>query len=102
MLPVMAPKDPAPPRSLARRVLDALSPGSVAVAIGFAVAAAAVLKPVFVTSFIVLLGRTLFVSLLLLAVFVGAQRLPEHRLPRWLPRWLFTVLAVALAATLKK
>ena len=100
MLPLMAQKDPVQARALARRVLDALSPGGIAVAIGFAVAAAVALNPVFVTPFIVLLGRTLFVSLLLLAVFVGAQRVPEHRLPRWLPRWLFTVLAVALAAPL--
>jgi sensor histidine kinase YesM len=56
-----------------------------------------IFSPIFV-SFPVLLGRSLFLAMLLLITFVAAQQVPEHRLPRWLPRWLFTVLAVGLAA----
>ena len=83
-----------------RRVLASFNAGSLGVAIGFAVSAAALLNPVFVTPFAVLLGRTLFLSMFLLLVFVACQRLAEHRLPAWLPRWLLTTLAVALAAPL--
>jgi len=88
------------PSGLTRRVLSSLHLGSLGVAIGFAVTAAAVLNPIFVIPFAELLGRTLFVSTLLLLVFVAAQRVPETKLPRWLPRWLFTVMAVGVAAPL--
>jgi sensor histidine kinase YesM len=84
-----------PPR--ATRLLNG---GSLGVALGFAITAAIVFTPWFVTSFWVLLGRCLFVAVVLLLAFTGAQRLPERWLPRWLPRWLVAVLAVALAAPL--
>ncbi len=74
--------------------------GTLGVAVGFAITAAVMLNPIFVTSFWVLLGRTVFVSMLLLLAFVGAQRLSDKYLPAWLPRWLFTVIAVGLAAPL--
>jgi signal transduction histidine kinase len=96
-----APKTPPPtPGDLGRHVLAALNPSSLGVAIGFGVSAAALLNPIFETPFPVMLGRTLFLSMFLLLVFVACQRVAEHRLPRWLPRWLLTVLAVALAAPL--
>jgi hypothetical protein len=90
---------PAAP-SRAQRVVASLNTGSLGVSIGFAFTAAALLNPVFSTPFLVLLGRTLFVSMLLLLVFVGTQRLPQRWLPGWLPRWLFTVVSVGLAAPL--
>ena len=83
-----------PPPVMARRVLASFNSSSMGVSIGFAVTAAVVLNPVFSIPFLVLLGRTLFLSMCLLLGFVGAQRLPERWLPRWLPRWLFAVLAV--------
>jgi signal transduction histidine kinase len=102
IVPVMAPVTAPPnvPPAPGRRALASLNAGSLGVAIGFAVTAAAVLNPIFVTPFAVLLGRTLFLSMFLLLVFVACQRVPEQRQPGWLPRWLLTVLAVALAAPL--
>ena len=85
---------------MARRVTASLNTGSLGVSIGFAFTAALMLKPIFSTPFLVLLGRTLFLSMFLLLVFVAAQRLPERRLPFSTPRWLFTVIVVALAAPL--
>lgn len=82
---------------LGRRLAASLNRGSLGVALGFGLTAAVIFSPIFV-SFPVLLGRTLFLAMLLLLTFVGAQHLPQRWLPRWLPRWLFTVLAVALAA----
>lgn len=83
-----------------RRVMRSLNPGSLGVTTGFAFTAAVVLNPIFDTPFTVLLGRTLFVALLLLLVFALTQRWPERGLPRWLPRWLYTLVALALAAPL--
>jgi sensor histidine kinase YesM len=90
----------APGTPLRRRVWGWLNSGGLGVAIGFAITTALMLSPVFTTSFAVLLGRTLFLALMLLLVFEGAQRLPERHLPRWLPRWVFSTLAVALATPL--
>ena len=55
---------------------------------------AALLNPIFVTPFPVVLGRTLFVGMMLLLAFAGAELWPS----RWLPRWLVQVLAVGLVA----
>jgi len=96
----MASVHPKPSRSLTRQVIASINTGSLGVAIGFAITAAALLNPFFITPFEVLLGRTLFLSMFLLLVFVASQRLPENRLPAWLPRWLFAVIAVGLAAPL--
>ncbi len=87
-------------RSLTRQVINSLNAGSLGVSIGFAITAAALLNPFFATPFLVLLGRTLFLSMWLLLVFVAAQHLPDRWLPAWLPRWLLAVVAVALAAPL--
>ncbi|MBL8287683.1 MAG: histidine kinase [Rubrivivax sp.] len=86
----------APPAS--RRLAASFNAGNLGVAVGFGVTAAVIFSPIFV-SFPVLLGRTLFLALMLLLTFVAAQHLvPDRWLPRWLPRWLFTMLAVAVAA----
>jgi len=91
---------PEPPPTPLRRLLRSLNFGSLGVTTGFAFTAALMLSPIFEVSFGVLLGRTLFVALLLLLVFNVAQRWPASRLPAWLPRWLFTLVAVSLAAPL--
>ncbi|MBL8342849.1 MAG: histidine kinase [Rubrivivax sp.] len=96
-----ASEDPARyPPGVAKRLLASLNTGSVGLAIGFGVTAAIVFAPMFKTSFVELLGRTLFLAMWLLLVFVGAQHMPERWLPRWWPRWLLTVIAVVLAAPL--
>ena len=84
---------PAPLRS-------AFNPASLAVAGGFALTAAIVFSPLFIIPFVELLGRTLLLAGVLLAVFALVRRLPQRWLPRWLPRWLLATVAVGLAAPL--
>ncbi len=91
---------PPPPTAGWRRMLQSLNTGSLGVAIGFAFAAALMISPLFLTPFPVLLGRALFLAMVLLLVYVGVQRLPERWLPRWLPRWLLTIVAISLTAPL--
>jgi len=87
-----------PPPSPSRRLAASFNAGSLGVAVGFGVTAAVIFSPIF-ESFPVLLGRSLFLAMILLLAFVAAQHVvPERWLPRWLPRWLFTMLAVAFAA----
>ncbi|HLL10642.1 MAG TPA: histidine kinase [Rubrivivax sp.] len=80
--------------------LVTLSSRSVGITIAVAVAVAVLLNPIFITPFTTLLGRTLFVGMMLLLVFAAARLAPESRLPHWLPRGLVPVTAVALAAPL--
>ncbi len=91
---------PEPKPTPLKRLLRSLNTGSLGVTTGFAFTAAVLLSPIFEVSFGVLLGRTLFVALLLLLVFTVSQRWPARGLPAWLPRWLFTLIAVSLAAPL--
>jgi hypothetical protein len=87
------PPGDAPP-GFGQRFLRALNAGSVGWAIGLAVAVALLLNPIFLTPFPALLGRTLFVALVLVLVFhvAGSWR------QRLVPRWLLQTLAVAMAA----
>jgi signal transduction histidine kinase len=78
-------------RLTGRRVVTALVLG---------VLGAWLLNPIFITSFPVLLGRTLVLALVLLLAYVGAESVPDRWLPRWLPRWAVQVLGVATAAPL--
>jgi len=78
--------------------LTALTGRRVLIALVAAVAVAVLLNPIFVTPFAVLLGRTLFIAMVLLLVFVAASRWPRSALPEWLPRWVVQIGAVALAA----
>jgi signal transduction histidine kinase len=94
------PDIPGPGADAAAPPTRLLTLASIGVAIGFAVAAAAMISPWFKPGFLVLLGRTLFLSIVLLLVFAAAQRVPDRRLPRWLPRWVLVLLAVGLAAPL--
>jgi signal transduction histidine kinase len=81
----------------------ALNVRSVGIALGLGVAAAAALNPIFITPFPILLGRTLFLAMALLLVYVGAGWLFQRLLPARVPRWLrqtLQVVAVALTAPL--
>jgi signal transduction histidine kinase len=80
--------------------LSTLSARSVGITIVLAVLVAWLLNPIFITPFPTLLGRTLFVGMVLLLVFAAARMVPPHWLPDWLPPWLVPVSAVALAAPL--
>src|SRR5882672_11413680 len=75
-------------------LLAALTLRRVLVAIVLAVSVAAALNPLFITPFVVLLGRTLVIAMVLLVVFIAAGMWRQS----WLPSWLVRVLAVALAA----
>ena len=85
-------------RKLAAGLLAHLTGRSVAVALALGVLAAVALNPIFVTPFPVLLGRTLFLAVVLLLAFAVALEWPHDLVPAWLPRWLVPVIAVALAA----
>ncbi|WP_325422823.1 sensor histidine kinase [Aquabacterium sp.] len=76
------------------RYLRTLNHGKVGWTIGFALAVAILLNPIFSPPFLVVLGRTMFVALVLLLAFTAAGNWPQ----KLLPRWLMQTLAVALAA----
>ena len=78
------------PRSLS----GAFTLPRVGIALALAVLVAAVLNPIYVTPFPILLGRMLVIAMLLLVAFTlaGAWRVPG------LPRWVAQVVAVALVA----
>ncbi|GAB4043156.1 MAG: hypothetical protein Fur0014_15690 [Rubrivivax sp.] len=79
----------------------AFTPWSVGTALGLGALAAVALNPIFVTPFPVLLGRTLFLAVVLLVVYVVAgwalARLLPARVPGWL-RQTLQVIAVGVAA----
>lgn len=81
-------------------LLGGLTGRSVGMAVALAVVVAALLNPLFMPPFPVVLGRTLFLAMVLLLAFHAAGRLPVHRLPGWMPRWLLQLLAIVLAAPL--
>ena len=72
--------------------------GGLGVALGFALVAAMLLNPLFATPFLSLLGRTIFIALLMLGAFYAVQRLPAERVPRWLPRWALALIAMTVVA----
>jgi signal transduction histidine kinase len=86
----------APPAAPARRrsVISAFTLRRVVIALVLSLLVAAVLNPLFITPFPVLLGRTLVIAMLLLVAFtlVGLWK------PPFIPRGLAQVLAVALVA----
>jgi signal transduction histidine kinase len=94
--PVPAGPPIPPPLPEGGAAFAALSGRSVVVVLVLAVLGAAALNPIFITPFIVLLGRTMFLAMALLLAFTAARAWA----PRWLPRWVAQVLAVALAAPL--
>jgi hypothetical protein len=86
--------------SLASRVLRELNHGSVGWAIGLALTVALVLNPFFGVPFAVLLGRTLFVGLVLVLVFHGVGLWRQTLMPRWLAQSIAVALAAPLATAL--
>jgi len=76
--------------------LGALRAPAVAIAITLAVAAALMINPIFSPPFTVVLGRTLFLAMVLLLTYAAARAWPV----RWLPHWLAPVVAIAAAAPL--
>ncbi len=94
------PAAPPPPQA-PRTAWAALNLKSVSIALGLGIAAAAALNPIFITPFPILLGRTLFLAMVLLLAHVvtGAVllRLLPSRVPGWL-RQTLQIVAVALAA----
>ncbi|WP_348753297.1 histidine kinase [uncultured Aquincola sp.] len=100
-LPSPRPPAPSPAAALpAQGLMGSLTGRSVAMAVALAVVVAALLNPLFMPPFPVVLGRTLFLAMVLLLAFHAAGRLPVHRLPGWMPRWLLQLLAIVLAAPL--
>jgi signal transduction histidine kinase len=92
---------PAPPSLPGwRDLLGTLTGRAAAVALSLAVVAALALAPLFITPLPVLLGRTLFVALVLLLVYAAAGLWGGRWLPGWVPRWAVQTGAVALAAPL--
>src|SRR3989442_8855581 len=79
----------APPSGL----LAALTLRRVTIALALAVVVAAVLNPIFVTPFVVLLGRTMVIAMVLLLVFIGAGQWRQS----WAPSWVVQLIGVALA-----
>ena len=82
---------------------SALNAWSVGIALGLGFLAAVALNPIFIVPFPVLLGRTLFLAMVLLLVYVGAGRALLWLLPARVPGWLrqtLQVIAVGLAAPL--
>jgi len=81
-------------RSIVHRVWRELNRASVGWALGLAVVVAMALNPIFLVPLPVLLGRTLFVAMMLVLVFHGVGLLRQSLLPRWLAQ----IVAVALTA----
>jgi len=80
--------------------LATLSGGGIVTAIGLAIAAAVLLNPIFAPPFPVVLGRTLFLSIVLLLAYAAARSWPQSWPLRWLPAWLSPVVAIVAAAPL--
>ena len=80
--------------------LAGLTGRRVLVALALAVAAALLLNPIFITPLPVLLGRTLFIAMVLLVAFTAAGQWPTRWLPGWMPRWVVQLIAVGVTAPL--
>jgi hypothetical protein len=87
-------------KSLASRVLRELNHGSVGWAVGLAVTVALALNPFYGIAFPVLLGRTLFVALVLVLVFHGVGLWRQSVMPRWLAQTIAVALAAPIATAL--
>jgi sensor histidine kinase YesM len=81
-----------------RAFVAGLNVRSVGLTLAFGVLMTLLLSTFFSTPFPVLMGRTLFVSMLLLLAFIAAGCWAPPALTRWVPRWLLQIVAVALAA----
>lgn len=79
---------------LLARLKTSLTPRRVLLTVLFSTVAALALNPIFVTSFLSVWARTVFVGLMLLLAFDVAGHWPQ----RWLPRWVVQLVAIGLAA----
>ncbi len=93
------PPEPAHAHPAWHGFVSYLTPQRVLLALALATVFALALQPIFITPFLVLLGRTMFVGMLALLAFSAAGQWPR-RLPRWWARWLFQVLVVAATVPL--
>jgi sensor histidine kinase YesM len=91
--PEAAPRPPS-------RLPSWINPPGLGLAIGVGLAAAVLISPAFATPVWVLMARTLFIALALLATYTVVERCPESRLPFGWPRWLTALLALPLTALL--
>jgi signal transduction histidine kinase len=89
-----------PPRSSWKAMVGALTWRRALGAALLALVVAAVLNPIFVVPFGVLLGRMLFIAALLLLVFGVAAAWPSTRLPPWLVQVLAVVVTAPFATLL--
>jgi hypothetical protein len=87
---------PAPRPGLGAALLTSLTPRRLFINVALATLVAAALNPMFVTPFVSVWGRTVFVGLVLLLAFDVAGHWPL----RWVPRWVAQLLAVGVAAPL--
>lgn len=93
-VPPAAPAPPAPPARHLARLWASLTPRRIAINLIVATVAAIALNPIFVTPFLSVWGRSIFVGLMLLVAFDIAGHWPS----RWLPRWVVQVAAVVITA----
>ena len=93
-VPPAAPASPAPPARHLARLWASLTPRRIAINLIVATVAAIALNPIFVTPFLSVWGRSIFVGLMLLVAFDIAGHWPS----RWLPRWVVQVAAVVITA----
>ena len=78
------------------QVVIELTTKRIGITLGAAITITLMLNPIFLTPFIELLGRSVFVGMTLLVAFTVAGI--WH--PAWLPRWVTQMLAVGIAAPL--
>ncbi len=84
-------------------MLASLTLRRVTIVLALALVVAAVLNPIFLTPFVVLLGRTMVIAMVMLLVFIGAGQWRQGRVPTWLVQVLavaFTVPIVTFAVYL--
>jgi hypothetical protein len=79
---------------LATLLKASFKPWRLVVSLAIATLVAMALNPIFVTSFLSVWARTVFVGVVLLLAFEVAGHWPL----RWVPRWVAQLLAVGLAA----
>ncbi|MEN9629369.1 MAG: hypothetical protein RJA10_2596 [Pseudomonadota bacterium] len=91
------PDSPPPARPLSL-FLASLGARSMLVTLALGVLAAVGLAPMFAAPFVMVLGRTLVLAVLLLVVHAAAKQWPPRWLPCWMPPWLWPMAAVLLAA----
>jgi signal transduction histidine kinase len=91
-----APNEPAP-RSAWAGFLRALTPRAIGLTVALSVLVAVILNPIFSVSFLVLLGRTLFVGFITLISGSAAAQWRQRFVPPWVLQSVALVCAAPLA-----